>query len=304
MKPHIFLLLVCTISIGSPGQSYHKLVRTNTTWDEYIIILPNLCYTSADRVYFPGIDTVINGKTYSGLFGNHIFSENPGPEFCPPFEIWPDSYQTGEFFREDTVAKKVWLLDGNSPGGMEQLLYDFSLLPGDTLKSELYYALGDTMVVESVSDWILANGEVRKKFTFFSNWDADHIESIGGNWGLFQLMPYGFYEADAGYFCVKEDSEVLLDNMCDIYYVGEQVITGKTPSLSPNPAHDKVIVTMPWQNKNALFEVLDLQGRTLITERISYGTNTIRVSRLHTGIYFYRITSPECIYSAKLTIIN
>jgi nicotinamide riboside transporter PnuC len=63
MKKFIFTLVIGILTTLAFPQSYHKLIRTNTYWDDYMVILPEMCYTYANRVFFTNQDTVINGFT-------------------------------------------------------------------------------------------------------------------------------------------------------------------------------------------------------------------------------------------------
>jgi hypothetical protein len=53
MKRTIFTLVRELISYISFPQDYHKLIQTNTSWDEYMVFMPEKwCYTSAKRIFF------------------------------------------------------------------------------------------------------------------------------------------------------------------------------------------------------------------------------------------------------------
>lgn len=70
------------------------------------------------------------------------------------------------------------------------LLYDFNMLPGDTIQA--YNTIEDDLV-ESI-DYILINGVWKKKFNLISDDCAEYIiEGIGSQTGLFQYLCQMFY---------------------------------------------------------------------------------------------------------------
>ena len=159
----ILAAVICQTGI-SPlfvhSQSYHRLIRTNTYWDEFHTDV--FCYSYIHRIFFTGNDTIIDGISYSILRQFPFESVNPS-YLCPPFFIDNVSYPSFYSIREDTIARKVYIYaSGFTPH--DQLLYDFSLHVGDTLHSD-YNGL-NTLVLASIDSIVLNNGEVRKKFTF------------------------------------------------------------------------------------------------------------------------------------------
>jgi hypothetical protein len=201
MKKIVLILVIGMLSVLAFPQSYHKLIRTNTWWDGYLHD-PVLCYSSINRIYFTGQDTIIDGVTYK-ISREFPFAAKvtPGP-LCTPFVIDTPSSPTGRFIREDTVAKKVFIYDDlNSPH--DQLLYDFSLQVGDTLHS--LYNGGGTLYVTAINNVTLNNSEIRQEFIFNNSGGLEnYIESIGGSQGIFDPIQYipGNY---GGYFCVSEN---------------------------------------------------------------------------------------------------
>jgi len=281
------------------SQGYHKLIRTNTYWDEYTIILPEICYSYANRVFFTNQDTVINGLTYKISKTQQILQVNPGP-FCPPFIIDTVAY-TGALLREDTMAKRVYI-NSVETGGTDELLYDFSLHQGDTLKSN-YLGGGDIIIIDTVEDLLLNNGETRKTFLVKSNLYVSYTEGIGSSFGLYAPIPIIFCECNGGYFCVQESSVSLLGYQCDYPYVGHDEIKDSQVSLYPNPANDVINVFIPQALVDAEFILISLQGEQVFLHYLSSMTNSISISDVIPGVYFYQIKSDRLIQTGKLTIL-
>jgi len=304
MKKIIFTLFLGMMANFAFPQSYHKLIRENTYWDEYMVVMPEIwCYTSAKRIFFTNQDTLINGLTYKISKEQIISPLNPGP-FCPPLVIDTASNLTYQFLREDTVEKKVYIYTPAYGGtGSDQLFYDFSLLPGDTLQSS-YTGMGALLVLDSIVTIVLNNGETRKEFSFTPNYPSafNYIEGIGGSFGLFDPIPVGFAEWYGGYFCVKENSVNLYGEQCDYGYVGQNEMKTEPVSVFPNPANNFITVVMPRDYEGSDFILFNLRGVQVFRHRLNSGSGTFSVSGLVPGIYNYQIKSNQSIHNGKLAI--
>jgi len=60
--------------------------------------------------------------------------------------------------------------------------------------------------------------------------------------------------------------------------------------LAPNPATDRMLVTLDKEVKNSLLEVYSAQGQLINTFRLDGKTTTLDVSRLKNGTYYYKVT--------------
>ena len=299
MKKFIFIIVMLMVGSFAFSQSYHKLIRTNTYWDEFYINYPEFCYTGANRVVFTNQDTVINGHTYRISVQYPFMQVNPGP-LCPPFVISTTGYYTLQFLREDTISKKVFIFTPDMNGGTDKLIYDFSLVPGDTLKS--YFADNGTLVLDSIGTFLLNNGDSRKIFWFNSNFpEAYYIESIGCSQGLFYPLPIGFTESGGGYFCVKENSVNLLGDNCVYNFVGQNEKDGQTISVFPNPVHDLLKIFLPQGISDCSLSVTNINGKKILYQDLKSGSNTIVVSGILPGFYLYEVKADHIIQNGKLT---
>ncbi len=220
MKTALSAILLLLVAGYSRAQQYHPLIETGKTWDEYYSILPVLCYSWGDRVFFTDQDTVIDGLTYRKCMSQQLIQVNPGP-FCPPFNVDSTRYLVA-FLREDTLARRVYINNAET-GGNDQLLYDFSLNAGDTLHSD-YLGYGETIVIQAVDSETLNNGETRKRLVINPLLNSYYTEGIGGSYGLFKQIPVSFCECAGGYFCIKQNGTSLMGSggNCDFPYLGQQ----------------------------------------------------------------------------------
>ncbi|MBL0343520.1 MAG: T9SS type A sorting domain-containing protein [Bacteroidetes bacterium] len=185
----ISILLVFLFSCGiSNGQNYHPLLNDSTTWDAWShdYTLPACSDYAGTRVFVNG-DTVINSLTYSRISGFNATNITPMP--CPVWAFDNTTTQDFAFLREDTSLQKVWAFNPNL--GSEYLLFDFSLMPGDTHvtsfgQNPLFH---DSLIVDSVGVIQLADGSFRKIIhmhllagVFIQEY---MIEGIGGSAGMY-----------------------------------------------------------------------------------------------------------------------
>jgi hypothetical protein len=66
----------------------------------------------------------------------------------------------------------------------------------------------------------------------------------------------------------------------------QNILTDNFIKIYPNPAANKINIVQ-LKNKSGKINIYDLNGRLLITEKLSDGLNTITTEQLSSGIYFY-----------------
>ncbi|MBV6441644.1 MAG: hypothetical protein DYG98_21145 [Haliscomenobacteraceae bacterium CHB4] len=207
MKNYLIAFALTAISCFSIAQTpYHPVLAPGRAWDVFktppeMEICP---YTSAVHLTTGG-DTTVNGVTYKRLVRNHILSNNPVP-FCGWFYVAPTSYLLNEYLlREDPAARKVYAYSFDYQS--EYVLFDFTLQAGDTLK----YPWGNEWPIDTVYDFTLANGEVRKRFQNSGFPDNAYVEGLGSLMGAFTPMfiPLEGWEVTT---CVRDGDELLFSN--------------------------------------------------------------------------------------------
>jgi hypothetical protein len=127
-------------------------------------------------------DTVVDGKLYVRLSPvyNGVVANS--------WHCW---------FREDTIQRRVYAIwpDGD-PTLTEHLVYDFSLVPGDTSYVPSPIEVGTEYYIVNQIDSLEIDGVYRKRFTFTAPFggstDLFWIEGIGSGNGPF--LPYSEFE--------------------------------------------------------------------------------------------------------------
>ena len=122
------------IFVYGNSQPYHPLIQSNKFWTnmQYDVQANSICnFVSGYQVQFLS-DTVIQGVTYKKMAGCSMISLCQCPFYCAPY-IADTSGNCNSitsnlsFMREDTISKKVFILDYNVSTA-EQILYDFYTL--------------------------------------------------------------------------------------------------------------------------------------------------------------------------------
>ena len=294
------IALFCILFLGNVfGQDYHKLIREGCDWDIHFALGSEICMLSGGvRLYFEG-DTSVNGIDYKITKFYPIISLIPIP-YCPPFAI--DTTAGGvywAFMREDTISKQVYVYDHWN--NEEDLLYDFSLIVGDTLHSQ-YAGQGSILVVDSVSTIMLLNGESRG--IWYLNSGEYYIEGIGGSQGLcFPLIEgIGFWNIP---LCITDKGEHLWGSECfGLVGIGE-LIQEKQTLAYPNPFTTSTTIeyelTEPSHVQLTIYNHLGEEVEEAVSAYLSPGVHTYewRPQRLPGGVYFAVLKSEDGVSAIK-----
>jgi type IX secretion system substrate protein len=290
MKKAILTIVIILFFNVSFSQTYHKLIRPNTYWDILHVETSQICGLSGGSRYFFQGDTVLNGIQYNLVQAYPIVNINPGP-FCSPFAVnGSQFYFANAIMREDTIAQKVYVYEIGSFS--ESLLYDFTLVAGDTLKSA-YASQGLTLIIDSVSTVSLFNSASRRIFYLSNN--EYYIEGIGSSQGLFTpiVIAIGFWEEVE---CVIDNNVQLWGGTQPCYgFVGiDELINNAHINIYPNPVRDILYVKSRFIGELQFF---DKTGRLVMSKNLNESTSVIDISGIASGLYFYRYETKSKGYS-------
>jgi hypothetical protein len=270
------------------SHEYDSMIVENKLWSEVVCIYNfsgglDAIFTTYYK--FEG-DTNINGKTYKILFSNYSDSL---------MQYW----DIESYLREDSMKVYKFIYDE------EILIYDFGILPGDTI-----CIVNGCDIVVSV-DTILVNEKTRKSIYFYYSNDT-WIEGIGSIYRPFNP----FTEmVDIGYdlLCCQQNSNIIYQHpwysTCYIYYSSGYKILKANPKelikIEPNPFSDYTYISInenisTYNNKLYL---LNLSGQ--IIKEIDVINNSTLLSRedLISGLYFIKlITNKKNTIHTKLII--
>jgi len=163
MKKNLFFCYYFFSFLFVSSQTYHSILLDHPEW--HLTSCNNGCVTD---IYSLSGDTVYNNQTYKVLDGFHYISKT----------FW---------LREEEAEKKVYMSYEMNFERKEVLLYDFSMLEGDTINISNpiapFISNPGPFIVDSIEYIILDNGSSRKVMFLSSiaivNENPVWIEGIG-----------------------------------------------------------------------------------------------------------------------------
>ena len=277
MKKSILIIFLSLCVIGLKAQSwvYQPFPTTTAVWRSH--------HTSSS-----GTDDVIKmqmeGDTILGGFAcKKLYNVSTG------FYYWGA-------LRQDIPAKKVYYTPPSLP---EELLYDFNLTIGDTVRKTPGL---DTLLVSSI-DSTLVGANFHKIFiisgTNPANDPADIVEGVGYTSDLFWDFEYTF-ENVWMLECFAVDNAARMFPYPGTIYPYQCFITvgmgeleeGKLNVL-PNPIKDIATISITCGD-NYSIEVIGMLGQIIYRNKVS-GTffKSIDFSDFNNGIYFVRLSDTK-----------
>ncbi|HPS84771.1 MAG TPA: T9SS type A sorting domain-containing protein, partial [Bacteroidales bacterium] len=175
----------------------------------------------------------------------------------------------------------------------EVLLYDFSILPGDSLKlgidTTFYYRV-DSITTEIVSD------SLRKKYWISQDdfyWTETWIEGVGSNKGIIGSAMASAVGGWSWLLCMSDVGNLIYMNpdfgSCYIN-TGLKEMSNPVISIYPNPAQNEINCVLP---ENGAYEIVVYNAlgsivhpSTPLRMTIKSGVYQINISELPHGIYF------------------
>lgn len=293
------LTIACSV-LSSKAQPYQPLLKDSATW--YIYVNFEGCFTITVSL---AEDSSINNQTYRVLRGNNCYSgASNGYPFCP-----------AAFFREDTAAKKVYVIRPSEgvgiPDTAEHILYDFSLQKGDSIfllnpkfASGYWYHFPDNTdtigwcVADSIYTYSTLLGD-RKAISFTKRNEVGYpayiftwVEGIGAIDGPY-LYGGGFSRLNCYYEgTIKGYTHSTEDTVCICSSVGINEIGHNNPiRLYPNPSTGTCTIMLDEQTQIQYAGLYNSAGNEVL--KLNSGTTTSTLSftaaNLLPGIYFIRV---------------
>jgi hypothetical protein len=246
-------------------------------------------------------DTVVNGFSYAKIYKRSlVVTQDP-----PPFEA-NSEYGLIGFIRDDVSAQKVYAITFNSIGSCpyneEFLMYDYGLVTGDTVNFCLAFNYLDETIASVTEEQYF--GFYTRGFHTGIGYDYDYYEGIGSLFGLFETM----------FVPVKAKSNTELERTWLYYYCREAPcnLVVSVPDLhinnaftiSPNPAHDNIRLTLTSEKtfqKAIIYNAQGIEQTKLILQPGIYDYD-IDVRHLPAGFYFvglmgdaYQVTKTKLV---------
>lgn len=303
MKTLFAIIIFSMLSVAAISQAYHPVLELNKYWDQSDQDSYSPCSFNPRRYVFIQKDSTINGHIYQLCKSYHLNGiPGPGISTCPPYVV-DTNYPWNYWLREDTTARKVYIYDHDS-SPTDQLLYDFTLKVGDTLKSdyECWGCQGVPLILSAKEIVTLHSGETRMKYVFDPfHLFPSYVEGIGGSLGF--VLPIYMFENEARMlYCVKKDGEDIWGTVCNTVFVGMKNEPEISISVFPNPADDVLNINLNNISESLpySFEVFDLKWIKILTTKLESSNNAVSLTNLSPGFYLYKIRSETTLKNGKL----
>lgn len=296
------LLLIATLSVFSAKSQtfvYHPFPESNATWN--INMSQGMCFmggfSSEDySITFSG-DTIIENLAYQKLTSPFVQSNFTGG--CTQINF--PGYQGA--IRQDVTNKKVYYVPPSQL--TEQLLYDFTMEVGDTVKGYLESFNYPLDIVTEI-DSVLVGDNYRKRWFINPCYEIYLIEGIGSTFGL--LKPSLGCATDMDYYsltCFNQNGQSLYPDPsaeCQLI-TSTNDIDAKSDAVLvfPNPSNGSF--TVEFYRPIDILEVRlsDMIGNIVFQTQIS-NQNKINIANLPSGAYILTIIKKDNIATIRKII--
>jgi len=287
MKKLIFLFFL-SVALQYSYAQYKPLPMQNAEWINYggINLLGCPQCTFVQYKYFTDGDTLINNQSYVKIKK----TESPSLNDVSSYPTY-----TGAI-RQDTLNKKIYVILSDST--TENILYDFSLQVGDTVKSVLHTLASDCFGFNSETivsiDSIQVNGNYHRVFHFQGSCTGpnggSYIEGIGSDFGL--LFPNRMDETESHLSCLKVNNQTYYPNSsapCELVVSINSLEENNEFDIFPNPASEIITISLPKNSSTMECYVFDNTGKELKRFIVVAGENLLDISILKQGSYLVQV---------------
>ncbi|HRG28763.1 MAG TPA: T9SS type A sorting domain-containing protein [Chitinophagales bacterium] len=308
---HFFVLaflLSTSIFCYSQTNKYHPFLHEGGKWS----ILKKEWETGLEDtvfyfyLYCTDGDTIVDGKTFFRV-------KYVNDDTC--------SNLYNALLREDTITKKIYYYRFDVEFEGDTLLYDFSVVEGQSLSHCITFAHFDSSEVSSI-DSIFLDGNYRKKFNilFYVDGNSDSTFWIEGIGAVFGPAPFSGQPEDFGYgvytpyidksqiICYKENLDVIYDEPYWIYNcaAGQISINNFVNDLltiypNPCPSGQQIIISNEG-NIQYDCEIISITGK-LVNRFAINGNYEINTSTIPTGYYYITFKSYNNVYVNTFIIL-
>ncbi|MHB8259903.1 MAG: T9SS type A sorting domain-containing protein [Bacteroidia bacterium] len=305
----VALIVIASVCEKAKGQTYvyHKFPDSAAVWNFHQIVVMSLCPPSGQRVddYYSIIisgDTIISSKTYHKLTTPYV---QVVPSTCASCCALATGYKGA--VRQDTVAKKVFIVPPSNTS--EQLLYDFTMLVGDTVKGFISSATGTTVSIVQSIDSVLVGSTYRKRWNINTCYFIYLIEGVGSTYGLIEPSPGCTVDFPSDSItCFKQNGLALYPNTatnCQLITSVNSIDKNSNQiTIYPNPANGIINVKLGIMNETATIEIYNTIGECVHRQIVKSSNSQIDVSDLSEGVYNISLQSKEGTINKRIVIVK
>ena len=277
-----------TLSATAQRSGYQPFPDSNCTWNmHYLFYCMSGGITDEQYSITMTGDTVINSLVYHKLKTPYIQGTITGG--CT------SSISAGYkgAIRQNIADRKVYII---SPGASaEQLLYDFTMQVGDSVKGYIESFNGKD-VVESI-DSVFTGSRYLKRWYINHCYNIYFIEGIGSTYGLIEFSPGCVTDLwDINLTCFQQNGQTLYpDTTMDcrlITSVNSIIKESNSVKVYPNPSNGSFTVEFEEPQNFREIRLTGLPGNVILRQQINNQVK-IKLNDLPAGIYFLTVIGKD-----------
>lgn len=289
MKKILFLLGITCVGLPAISQTsvYHPFPDSNASWNFSWNIY--MCFNGgfAEENYSIVLsgDTVIGSQTYHRLMIPYVEYNSTGG--CSQYHF--PGYRGA--VREDSLESKVYFVPPSDTA--EQLLYDFTMEVGDTVKGYLSTFLPGPDTVVQI-DSVRVGQSYRKSWLVNSCYNITFIEGIGSSYGLLEPSPGCATDLPVySLNCFRQNGQTLFpdtNSECQLIDVVPPAGRISAPvCVFPNPSSGGFTVDVRNCTNAEAVRITNLTGQTVYQKTID-GKERMNIPGLPAGTYVLTVT--------------
>jgi len=235
-------------------------------------------------------------------------------------------YDTGDnsyfLIREDTIDKTIYFRHNVEGDVWDELLYDFSMKPNDTMvyyinqkNGEIHYVIR----VDSIKDIKIGSSFETREFYNSCRpiWEPEFqpcgswIEGMGTFWGINPRLKIGITGDDiwSELLCFKKNNELIYMNpnyeSCDENSDAINEIGYKRLKILTNPVNDNLSVELPDDEFWTDYLITNISGKVVLSNNVKSQNNlNINLSKLQSGLYFIHVNNGKGRFAIGKFIVN
>ena len=289
MKKILLLIsTILTISATAQRSGYYPFPDSNATWNlHYLFYCMSGGITDEQYSITMSGDTAINSLVYHKIIAPYIQGTITGG--C--LSSISAGYKGA--IRQDIAGRKVYIIP---PGtSAEQLLYDFNMEVGDSVKGYLESFNGKD-VVESI-DSVFTGSRYLRRWYINHCYHIYFIEGIGSTYGLVEVSPGCITDLwDIDITCFQQNGQTQYpDTAMDCKLTTSINSKEKNPNpvkVFPNPSNGNFTVQFEEPMSIREIRLTGLPGNEILHQQINRESKT-NIGNLPAGIYFLTITGKD-----------
>jgi hypothetical protein len=286
------LFNIILINVIGFSQHYEPFISESKQWRyvQELYLTGDGAYYIVEKGFFSG-DTILNDIKYS-----KYYKQQNQPD--------TDIERIAYFFREDTIEKKIYVYD--FVFNKTALLYDFTLIKGDTFSIYLVNDLYMKQAVLDVDTFFTVNKKLKRiVFDDSTTW----IEGFG-------CVTRTIIPSEGELICIKEDNSVLYINNkynnCDTIF--QQGYNNGTKDVNLDNSYNFIIFPNPITNSSVIriktnkyeklkVEIYNCLGLLVVRDNFveNYNIGSINLTK---GLYICKIINKKGIIGINKIIVK